>query len=106
MTPDSICALTWNAAGSREQGAAFHVSAQIESGVIKEVRVETYGCPHCIAAGSWLSGRLSGAAAEQLATWNWRDIAAALDVPAEKRGRLLILEDAIRHLAEAWRKRG
>lgn len=93
-------------AGSREQGATFHLSAQVAGAAIAAVRVETYGCPHCIAAGSWISERLAGASIEELANWNWREIATALEVPAEKRGRLLILEDAIHRLAVAWRKHG
>ena len=33
---------------------------------------------------------------------SYREIAEALQVPTEKRGRLLILEDAVRALADAW----
>lgn len=92
-------------AGSREQGALFHVCARIQGKAITEARFETYGCPHCIAAASWLSERLNGATVEDLRQWSWREAAAALEIPAEKRGRLLILEDALRALAASWRSR-
>lgn len=96
--PDVIAAT----AGRRDQGVQFHLSAQIAGPVIRAVRFEVYGCPHCIAAGSWLSQRLAGATLDELRSWRWREAADALQIPAEKRGRLLILEDAVRALAEAW----
>jgi NifU-like protein involved in Fe-S cluster formation len=89
-------------AGRREQGVEFVVSARVAGERICEVRFESYGCPHSIAAASWLSERLAGSARSDLQAWSWREAAAALDIPAEKRGRLLILEDAIRALAKAW----
>ena len=92
-------------AGQREQGTQFAISARIAAERIVAVRFEVYGCPHCIAAASWLSERLAGSAVTDLQTWSWREAAAALQIPAEKRGRLLILEDALRALAEAWRRR-
>lgn len=92
-------------AGQASQGAMFTLSARIAADRIEAVRFEVYGCPHCIAAGSWLSERLIGATRGQLQSWSWREAVAALQMPAEKRGRLLILEDAVRALAEAWRRK-
>ena len=91
-------------AGRRDQGAVFTLSARITDSLIHSARFEVYGCPHCIAAGSWLTERLVGCTQDDLHTWSWREVAAALDIPAEKRGRLLILEDAVRALAEGWRR--
>ncbi len=92
-------------AGRREHGAEFRLSARIADAKIAAARFEAYGCPHCVAAGSWLTTQLVGADRERLAAWSWRDIAQALQVPTTKRGRLLILEDAVRALAEDWRRR-
>lgn len=89
-------------AGSVAQGTMFVLSARIAGEQIEAVRFEAYGCPHCIAAGSWLSERLVGLNREQLRAWRWRDADQALQFPLEKRGRLLILEDAVRALSEAW----
>ncbi|HLS82222.1 MAG TPA: iron-sulfur cluster assembly scaffold protein [Steroidobacter sp.] len=96
----------YGTAGDESHGARFALSARIAAGRIAEARFEAYGCPHCIAAASWLTTRLTGAALEDLERWSWREAATALDVPAEKRGRLLILEDAVRALARAWRDLG
>jgi NifU-like protein involved in Fe-S cluster formation len=89
-------------AGRVDQGVMFALSARVESGRIKTVRFEAYGCPHCVAAGSWLSERLEGATREELRAWSCGEAASALQIPTEKRGRLLILEDAVHALAEAW----
>lgn len=99
--PDVITAR----AGRREQGVEFVVSARVAADRIAAARFEVYGCPHCIAAASWLSERLVGRTLAELEAWGWREAVAALQIPAEKRGRLLILEDALRALAEAWRRR-
>ena len=90
------------AADRRTDGAQFVLTARISGEFLSEVRFQAFGCPHCIAAASWLSERLAGADQAALAQWQWREAAVALEVPTEKRGRLLILEDAVRALAENW----
>lgn len=90
------------AAGSVEQGTMFVLSARVAEDRIEAVRFEAYGCPHCIAAGSWLSEQLVGLSRPELQAWHWRAADQALQFPMQKRGRLLILEDAVRALSEAW----
>jgi NifU-like protein involved in Fe-S cluster formation len=90
------------AAGSVDQGTMFAFSARVAGDRIEAVRFQAYGCPHCIAAGSWLTERLVGQGRAGLASWSWRDADQVLQFPPEKRGRLLILEDAVRALATAW----
>jgi NifU-like protein involved in Fe-S cluster formation len=89
-------------AGRRDQGAEFAVSARVANDKIAEARFEAYGCPHCVAAGSWLAESLIGADRDRVQHWSWRELADALAIPTAKRGRLLILEDAVRALAEDW----
>lgn len=92
-------------AGDVGQGTMFALSARVAGDRIEAVRFEAYGCPHCLAAGSWLSERLVGLTRAELNAWNWREADRALQFPMEKRGRLLILEDAVRALGEAWGRR-
>ncbi|AMN46767.1 hypothetical protein ACG33_06580 [Steroidobacter denitrificans] len=99
--PDVIGA----AAGSLTEGAKFAFNATLVHDRLGKLRFQAYGCPHCLAAASWLCEHLQAARIEQLDAWHWRDAAAALDIPAAKYGRLLILEDAIRALAAVWRAR-
>jgi NifU-like protein involved in Fe-S cluster formation len=89
-------------AGSIAQGTMFVLSARVAGDRLEAVRFEAYGCPHCIAAGSWLSERLVGLTQTELRQWNWRAADDALKFPPEKRGRLLILEDSVKALSEAW----
>lgn len=93
-------------AGDPEQGVRFDLSARVKDDRIVTLRFEVYGCPHCIAAGSLLSERLQGATVDELRRWSWREAAAELEFPPEKRGRLLVLEDAVRALAAQWQRRG
>ena len=48
-------------AGDPEQGVRFELSARVATIASSTLRFEVYGCPHCIAAGSWLTERLAGA---------------------------------------------
>ena len=91
--------------GRIDQGAHFRFTADIRDDRIDAIKFEAYGCPHCIAAASWLTERLTGANLSKLQSWSWREVERALEVPAEKRGKLLLLEDAVRQLADRWRRR-
>jgi nitrogen fixation NifU-like protein len=92
-------------AGDPDQGVRFDLSARVKDDRIVALRFEVYGCPHCIAAGTLLSERLHGATQEQLRRWTWREAADELEFPPEKRGRLLVLEDAVHALAAEWQRR-
>jgi NifU-like protein involved in Fe-S cluster formation len=89
-------------AGDREQGAEVVLTCRIVDQKVAEIRYRAFGCPHFLAAASWLTDSLRGAGPEQLLAWDWREAAEALDVPAAKFGRLLTLQDAVRALARNW----
>lgn len=93
------------AAGSSAAGVRFVLGARLCHDRLAELAFQAYGCPHCLAAASWLCEQLQGACLEQLEAWRWQQAAAALDVPVAKHGRLLVLEDAVRALGAAWRAR-
>jgi NifU-like protein involved in Fe-S cluster formation len=92
-------------AGSIAQGVEFTLSARIGGDTIQAARFQAYGCPHCIASASWLTEQLSGRSRAALLQWRWREAARVLQVPTEKYGRLLVLEDALRALAADWANR-
>jgi NifU-like protein involved in Fe-S cluster formation len=89
-------------AGDREQGAEVLLAFAVGEGRVTEARFRAFGCPHLVAGASWLTERLKGARREDLDSWDWREAAAALDVPAAKFGRLLTLQDAVRAAARNW----
>lgn len=89
--------------GSRASGVLIRLSARVLGTRLAELRFEAYGCPHVIAAASLLTERLAGSTVEAASRWDWRSVNYALALPAEKRGRLLILQDALRSLIAAAR---
>jgi len=64
------------------------------------MRYRVYGCPHVIAALEYCCERFEGGAVATLAEFNVADLRAALDVPVEKTGRMLLIEDVIRSIRE------
>ncbi len=88
--------------GDREQGAEVVLAVRVVDGQATELRFRAFGCPHFLAAASWLTDRLRGAGRAGFADWDWREVATALDVPPAKYGRLLVLQDAVHELAGKW----
>jgi NifU-like protein involved in Fe-S cluster formation len=89
-------------AGDREQGAEVVLYCRLAGGRVTGAWFQAFGCPHLLAAASWLTERLRGAGRGELEAWDWREVAAVLDVPPAKFGRLLTLQDAVRAVARNW----
>jgi cysteine desulfurase len=89
-------------AGDREQGTEVAFALRIERGRVTEARFQAFGCPHVLAAASWVAEAALGLDCGQLAAWDWQEAARLLDVPPAKFGRLLTLQDAIRAAARNW----
>jgi len=89
-------------ADAADDGARVVLSLRTEGGVVVEARFRAYGCPYFIAAASWLTERLRGASRREVAEWDWREAAEALEVPPSRFGRLITLQDAARAAAAAW----
>lgn len=84
------------AAGNMAHGVRVEFEARVRAGRISECRFRAYGCPHVIAAASWVAEHAEGRAADDVAWVDPRKIAALLDAPAHKLGNLLVVEDAFR----------
>jgi NifU-like protein involved in Fe-S cluster formation len=89
-------------AGDREQGAAVDLWIRLDAGSVVEARYLAFGCPHLLAAASWLTEAVRGLDRGQVAAWDWQAAAAALEIPPAKFGRLLTLQDAVRDLVRNW----
>lgn len=59
------------------------------------VRFRAYGCPHALAAADLVAEELEGRSVEALGRLDVEDIAARLDLPRDKLGKLLRIEDAL-----------
>ncbi len=84
------------AAGSIELGTWVRFALCLESGRVTEARFKAYGCPHTLAAAASLAGSLRGRVLDELLAEGVQELFRRLEVPPEKLGRLLIVEDALR----------
>jgi NifU-like protein involved in Fe-S cluster formation len=95
-------AVAAGSAGDVEQGARVEFEFQVQDERVARGAFRAFGCPHFIAAASWITDRLRGEGRDALAAWDWREAARALDVPPAKYGRLLTVQDAVRDAARNW----
>jgi NifU-like protein involved in Fe-S cluster formation len=73
---------------------------QLGDGVVRDSAFQVFGCPHTVAAASAVADWLAGRPVEAARTLDVRAVCAELDVPVEKLGKLLRIEDAV---AACWR---
>jgi len=83
-------------AGRHADGTSVGFELQIADGTVRSARFSAYGCPHTVAVVAWLCDELRGRRLDAGTPGTPADWAQAFDVPAEKLGRLLIVEDALR----------
>ncbi len=75
-------------------GCQILLTAGSDGNSFREVRYRVLGCPHIIAAAEELCRSAEGQPVSALKTFDRSDLMALLDVPVEKTGRILLLEDA------------
>ena len=90
-------------AGSVEQGTWIVIQAGVESGQLETVKFLAYGCPHTIAACCRMTEKLSGVAVGELVNFAPDWLTDELNIPVEKAGKLLILQDALRDCFDRWK---
>ena len=82
------------AAGSRAQGTWVQFDLQISGGMVRAARFLAFGCPHTIAVSAWVAEQAGGPVSQAALPEGVQDLSERFAVPMEKRGRLLIIEDA------------
>ena len=82
-------------AGRVPDGTQVLFELKIADGIVKSARFSAYGCPHTVAVVSWVCEVLEGSRPDAGLLGTPADWARKFDVPAEKLGRLLIVEDAL-----------
>ena len=82
------------AAGRREQGTWVQFDLQVSGGIIQAARFLAFGCPHTIAVSAWVAEHAGGPVTRAALPEGVQDLSERFAVPVEKRGRLLIIEDA------------
>lgn len=81
-----------------DRGAWVCFEARVEGGRITECAFRAWGCPHTLAAAALLATRSRGRQIAAGLALDAHRLAAELDVPPEKLGRMLVVEDAMRSL--------
>ena len=81
------------AAGDRAQGTWVQFDLRVSGDIIYTARFLAFACPHTIAATAWVAEHAGGPLSRTL-PGGVQDLSERFAVPPEKRGRLLIVEDA------------
>jgi cysteine desulfurase len=92
-------------AGSEELGTRVVFKGRADDGRIAELSFKVYGCPHTVSACQLVAGRLKGQRLSSLPEIEPGELAQELDLPREKMGRLLIVQDALRNCLADWENR-
>ena len=81
-------------AGQPERGTWVQFDLRVQSGRVLEARFLAFGCPHTVAAASWVAEQAGGNALRAALPEPVQALRERFEVPQEKLGRLLIVEDA------------
>lgn len=90
-------------AAALERGAWVRFDARVGEGHLLTCEFRAWGCPHVLAAAARTAADFRGSALARAAPLPARELQQALGAPAEKLGRLLVVEDAAAALLAAAR---
>lgn len=79
-------------------GARILLTGVTDGATLAAVRYRVFGCPHLVAAAELCCEQFEGGPVKDLENYSVEEIRAELDVPIEKTGRLLLLQDALESL--------
>ncbi len=91
-------------AGDEASGTRVEFDFRLRGATVEQGAFRAYGCPHAIAAASWVAEQAHG---RPLADTTWLDplsLAALLEVPDHKLGVLLVVQDALESAASHARQ--
>ncbi len=75
---------------------------RVQADTVIEARFQALGCPHTLATASWLAMQLAGRKRLEAQPGSPHTWARTLQVPVEKLGRLLLIEDALHAALQQW----
>ena len=82
-------------AGDAERGCWVGFAMQHSDGVVRSLRFQAWGCPHLIAACALVAKKFEGGSIDDLGGLDTLDLMRSLQIPTEKAGKMLILQDAL-----------
>jgi len=83
-------------AGEKAHGTRVEFDFRLRDGRVERARFRAYGCPHTIAAASWVAEQAEGRDLEEKGWLDPHALADVLELPEHKLGVLLVVEDALR----------
>jgi cysteine desulfurase len=75
---------------------SLQIDRRADESFVKAALFKAYGCPHTLSVSAWLTGQLPGRSMTDLVPGTPSAWLQAFEVPVEKLGRLLTVEDALR----------
>jgi NifU-like protein involved in Fe-S cluster formation len=87
-----------------DQGVRISLFAEVSAGEVQALRFKAWGCPHVIAAAEAFCAACEGGPIAGVLEFSASDLMQSLSVPAEKTGRILVIEDAVRALGDLLEK--
>jgi len=90
-------------AGSVAQGTWVRISSDIRDGHLTNPGFRVFACPHIMAGCNWLAAELAGKPVESLLELSPQTLQAKFEIPVEKAGKLLILQDALSDCYASYR---
>ena len=93
--PHGTAGLVTGEAQDRTLQVWVRLQLQVTDGIIHCARFRVFGCPHTVAAASRVAEWLTGRPVDDARTLDVDALRDRLDVPVEKLGKLLRIEDAL-----------
>ncbi len=93
--PSGLPGLVSGEAEDRTLHVWVRFQLQVQDGVIRMARFQIFGCPHAVAAASLVADWLEGRSVDAARRLDVKALCEELDVPVEKFGKLLRIEDAV-----------
>lgn len=87
-------------AGESAHGTRVEFDFRIRGGRVEDARFRAYGCPHTIAAASWVAESAAGRSLTETGWMNPLQLAEMMELPDHKLGVLLVVEDALRDASD------
>jgi hypothetical protein len=89
-------------AGQQTREVWVRLHLRVHADTVIEARFQALGCPHTLATASWLAMQLTGRKRFEAQPGCPHTWAQTLQVPVEKLGRLLLIEDALHAALAQW----
>jgi cysteine desulfurase len=99
---DSAGCVLRGEAGQQSGEAWVRLHLLVRDDTVIQARFQALGCPHTLATVSWLTSQLTGRKRSEAQPGSPADWARTLEVPVEKLGRLLLIEDALHAALQQW----